>query len=265
VLKTRENLINISLNNSKPNHHLMTPFVAELIGTMFIILLGNGVVANVVLKGTKGNNGGWMVITTGWALAVFAGVVIATPYSGAHLNPAVTLGLAIAGKFEWAQVPLFLLAQMLGSMIGALLVWLVYKPHFDSTDDPLSKMAVFCTSPAIRHPVSNLFSEIVGTFVLIFVIFYFTTPEMGTEKTPIGMGALGALPVAFLVWSIGLSLGGTTGYAINPVRDLGPRIMHALLPIRNKCHSDWKYAIVPVIGPFIGAAAAALLYGFLSI
>jgi glycerol uptake facilitator protein len=238
----------------------MTPFVAELIGTMFLILLGNGVVANVVLKGTKGNNSGWMVITTGWALAVFAGVAIATPYSGAHLNPAVTLGLAITGKFAWDQVALFLLAQLLGAMIGALLVWLVYKPHFDTTEDPLSQLAVFSTSPAIRHPVANLFSEAVGTFVLIFVIFYFTTPEMGDEKTPIGMGALGALPVTFLVWSIGLSLGGTTGYAINPVRDLGPRIVHALLPIRNKGASDWKYALIPVIGPLLGAVAAALLY-----
>lgn len=239
----------------------MTPFVAELIGTMFLILLGNGVVANVVLKGTKGNNSGWIVITTGWALAVFAGVVIAGPYSGAHLNPAVTLGLAIAGKFAWDQVAFFILAQLLGAMLGALLVWLMYKPHFDSTDDPLSQLAVFSTGPAIRHPVANLFSEGVGTFVLIFVIFYFTNPEMGEAKTPIGMGSLGALPVTFLVWSIGLSLGGTTGYAINPARDLGPRIMHAVLPIRNKCHSDWRYAVVPVAGPVLGAAAAALLYG----
>ena len=238
----------------------MTPFVAELIGTMFLILLGNGVVANVVLKGTKGNNSGWMVITTGWALSVFAGVVIAGPYSGAHLNPAVTLGLALADKFAWDQVPLFIAAQLLGAMLGALLVWLVYKPHFDTTEDPQAQLAVFSTGPAIRQPVANLFSEAVGTFVLIFVIFYFTTPEMGTDKTPIGMGALGAIPVTFLVWSIGLSLGGTTGYAINPARDLGPRIMHALLPMRNKCHSDWKYGVVPVLGPLLGAGAAALLY-----
>lgn len=238
----------------------MTPFVAELIGTMFLILLGNGVVANVVLKGTKGNNSGWMVITTGWALSVFAGVVIAGPYSGAHLNPAVTLGLALADKFAWDQVPLFIAAQLLGAMLGAFLVWLVYKPHFDLTEDGASQLAVFSTGPAIRQPVANLFSEAVGTFVLIFVIFYFTTPEMGTEKTPIGMGALGAIPVTFLVWAIGLSLGGTTGYAINPARDLGPRIVHALLPMRNKCHSDWKYALVPVAGPMMGAAAAALLY-----
>ncbi|WP_026463377.1 MIP/aquaporin family protein [Adhaeribacter aquaticus] len=238
----------------------MTPFAAELIGTMFLILLGNGVVANVVLKSTKGCNSGWMVITTGWALSVFAGVVIAAPYSGAHLNPVVTLALAITGKFNWDQVGLFILAQLLGAMLGAFLVWLLYKPHFDSTEDSLSQLAVFSTGPAIRHPVSNLFSEAVGTFVLIFVIFSFTNPEIGNEKTPIGMGALGALPVAFLVWGIGLSLGGTTGYAINPARDLGPRLMHTLLPLKNKCSSDWQYAWIPILGPVLGASAAALLY-----
>jgi glycerol uptake facilitator protein len=238
----------------------MTAFTAELIGTMFLILLGNGVVANVVLKQTKGYNGGWMVITTGWALSVFTGVVIAAPYSGAHLNPAVTLALALAGKFAWDQVGLFIAAQLLGAMLGALLVWLLYKPHFDCTDEPLSQLAVFSTGPAIRHPFSNLFSEVLGTFVLIFVIFYFTDPEMGEEKTPIGMGSLGALPVALLVWAIGLSLGGTTGYAINPARDLGPRIIHTLMPMKNKCHSDWKYAWVPVTGPLLGAVVAAGLY-----
>ncbi len=238
----------------------MTPFTAELIGTMFVILLGNGVVANVVLKGTKGNNGGWMVITTGWALSVFAGVVISAPYSGAHLNPAVTLALAIVGKFAWNQVGLYILAQLLGAMLGALLVWLLYKPHLDETDDADAQLAVFSTSPAIRHPFANVFSEAVGTFVLIFVIFFFTNPELGDAKTPIGMGALGAIPVAFLVWGIGLGLGGTTGYAINPARDLGPRIVHALLPIKNKHHSDWKYAWIPVVGPLLGAAVAAGLY-----
>ncbi len=227
---------------------------------MFLILLGGGVVANVVLKGTKGNNSGWMVITTGWALSVFAGVVIAGPYSGAHLNPAVSIGLAIVGKFSWSLVAPYIAAQMLGAILGAFLVWLLYKPHFDSTEDPLAQLAVFSTGPAIRHPVSNLFSEAVGTFVLIYVILYITTPEMGDQKTPIGMGSLGALPVTFLVWAIGLSLGGTTGYAINPARDLGPRIVHALLPIKNKCHSDWRYAWVPILGPIAGATAAALLY-----
>lgn len=238
----------------------MNEFTAELIGTMFVILMGNGVVANVVLTGTKGFNGGWMVITTGWALGVFTGVVIAGPYSGAHLNPAVTIGLAIAGKFGWADAPMFILAQFLGAMLGSLLVWLIYKDHFYKTNDAGTKAAVFCTAPAIRNTASNLIGEIIGTFVLIFVIFYFTNPEMGVDKTPFGLGSLGALPVAFLVWGIGLSLGGTTGYAINPARDLGPRIMHALLPIPDKGDGKWSYAWIPVIGPIIGAAIAAMLF-----
>ena len=242
----------------------MTPFTAELIGTLFLILLGDGVVANVLLNGTKGYNAGWLVITTGWALSVFTGVVIAAPYSGAHLNPAVTIGLALAGKFAWDQVGLYILAQMLGAMGGAFLVWLLYKPHFDSTKDPLLQLAVFSTAPAIRHPWANLFSEAVGTFVLIFVVFYFTDPAIGAEKTPIGMGALGAIPVAFVVWAIGLSLGGTTGYAINPARDLGPRIVHHFVPMKNKCRSDWRYAWVPIAGPMLGAALAAALYLVLS-
>jgi glycerol uptake facilitator protein len=227
---------------------------------MFLILLGNGVVANVVLKGTKGSNAGWMVITTGWALAVFVGVVIATPYSGAHLNPAVTVALAIAGKFTWSKVGWFILAQIIGSMLGAFLVWLVYIDHFKNTEDTNLQLAVFCTSPAIKNTTFNLLSEIVGTFVLVFVIFYFTSAEMGEKKSPVGLGSLGAIPVTFLVWAIGLSLGGTTGYAINPARDFGPRIVHALVPLKKKGHSNWKYAWVPVIGPFIGATIAALLY-----
>lgn len=238
----------------------MSEFVAELFGTLFLILLGTGVVANTILKGTKGANGGWMVITTGWALAVFVGVVIAGPYSGAHLNPAVTLGLAIAGKFAWGKVGLYLLAQVIGSILGALLMWVVYRDHFNSTADPDIQLAVFSTGPAISNAVFNLLSEIIGTFVLIFVIFYFTNAEMGDRKTPIGLGSLGALPVAFLVWAIGLSLGGTTGYAINPARDLGPRIAHALLPLKNKGHSNWRYGWIPIVGPFIGATLAALLY-----
>jgi glycerol uptake facilitator protein len=238
----------------------MSEFMAEAIGTMFLILLGNGVVANVVLKGTKGNNGGWIVITTGWALAVFVGVVIAAPYSGAHLNPAVTLALAITGKFSWTKVGSYLLAQLIGSMIGAFLVWIVYRDHFRVTPDPDAQLAVFSTSPAIKNLVFNLLSEIVGTFVLVFVIFHFTGAEITSQKTPIGLGSVGALPVAFLVWAIGLSLGGTTGYAINPVRDLGPRIVHALLPLKSKGSSNWKYAWVPFLGPFIGAGLAAGLY-----
>ena len=239
----------------------MSEFSAELIGTMFLILLGNGVVANVVLKGTKGNNAGWMVITTGWALAVFVGVVIAAPYSGAHLNPAVTLALAIAGKFSWSKVAYFILAQVIGSILGSFLVWVVYRDHFNTTDNPDSQLAVFSTSPAIKNSFFNLLSEIVGTFVLVFVIFYFTNAEISTEqKTPVGLGSLGALPVAFLVWAIGLSLGGTTGYAINPARDLGPRIMHFLLPIPGKRNSDWAYSWIPVVGPSIGALLAAVVF-----
>jgi glycerol uptake facilitator protein len=239
----------------------MSQFSSELIGTMFLILLGNGVVANVVLKGTKGNNGGWMVITTGWALAVFVGVVIAAPFSGAHLNPAVTLGLAIAGKFAWNKVLYYILAQVIGSILGSIIVWIVYRDHFNTTDNPDTQLAVFSTSPAIQNSFFNLLSEIVGTFVLVFVIFYFTKAEISTEqRTPVGLGSIGALPVAFLVWAIGLSLGGTTGYAINPARDFGPRIAHALLPIKMKGHSHWKYAWIPIIGPFIGACIAALLY-----
>lgn len=243
----------------------MTDFSAELIGTFLLILLGTGVVANTILKGTKGNNGGWIVITTGWALAVFVGVVVAAPYSGAHLNPAVTLALAIAGKFAWSKVGSFILAQCIGAILGAFVTWMVYRDHFNATDDAGLQLAVFSTSPAIKNIVFNLLSEIVGTFVLVFVIFYFTDPQIAEHKTPIGMGSLGALPVTLLVWAIGLSLGGTTGYAINPARDLGPRIVHTLMPMRNKGGSGWGYAWVPVCGPLIGGAIAALLFLWLKI
>lgn len=242
----------------------MTPFIAEIIGTAILILLGGGVVANVVLNKTIGNNSGWIVITTGWALAVYVAVVIAGPYSGAHINPAVSISLAVAGKFLWSDVPMYVLAQMIGAMIGALTVWVLYKNHFDATEDGDCKKAVFCTAPAIRHIFLNFFSEALGTFVLIFTILYFTNASMSDTKTVIGLGSLGALPVAFLVWSIGLSLGGTTGYAINPARDLGPRIVHALLPIKNKASSDWSYAWIPVLGPIVGACLAALLMLVLS-
>jgi glycerol uptake facilitator protein len=238
----------------------MHPFLAEFLGTALLLLLGNGVVANVVLNKTKGNNSGWIVITTGWALAVFVGVVLAGPYSGAHLNPAVTITLAIAGKFPWSEVPLFIAAQMLGAMAGALAVWVNYKDHLDETPDNGLQRAVFCTEPAIRKTGRNFICEATGTFVLMVTIFYFTNAELGPEKTPIGLGSLGAVPVAFLVWSIGLSLGGTTGYAINPARDMGPRIMHALLPIKGKQGSDWAYAWIPVAGPLAGGALAAALY-----
>ncbi len=237
----------------------MTPFIAEIIGTAILILLGGGVVANVVLNKTIGNNSGWIVITTGWALAVYVAVVITGPYSGAHINPAVSIGLAVAGKFPWADVPSFILAQMIGAMLGSAAVWLTYKSHFDVTEDAETKKAVFCTAPAIRNTVSNLFSEAIGTFVLIFTILYFTDATINNTETVVGLGSLGALPVAFLVWSIGLSLGGTTGYAINPARDLGPRIMHAILPIKNKANNDWSYSWIPVVGPIVGASLAALL------
>ena len=238
----------------------MSPFMAELIGTMLLILLGDGVVANVLLNDTKGNNSGWIVITTGWALGVFVGVTVAGPISGAHLNPAVTIGLAIAGKFAWASVGSYIAAQMIGAMLGAFLVWLMYYDHFQKTNNPGSVLAVFCTGPAVRNYLSNIISEIIGAFVLIFVVFYITGAEITPSKTPIGLGSVGAIPVAFLVWAIGLSLGGTTGYAINPARDLGPRIMHAILPIKSKSTNDWAYAWIPILGPIIGAAIAALLY-----
>jgi glycerol uptake facilitator protein len=238
----------------------MTAFIAEILGTMLMILLGNGVVANVVLKGTKGNNSGWIVITTAWAFAVFVGVVVAGPVSGAHLNPIVTLGLALVGKFAWSQVTTYVLAQMIGAMIGAFLVWLSHKDHFAATDDEGGKLACFSTGPAIRNYSSNLISEIIGTFVLIFVIFYLAGPDVSiavASDAKIGLGSIGALPVAILVWAIGLSLGGTTGYAINPARDLGPRIVHSLL---LKGNSDWSYAWVPIVGPIIGSSLAALSY-----
>lgn len=234
----------------------MSPFIAEIIGTFLLILLGGGVVANVVLEKTKSNDHGWMVITTAWGLAVFVGVVVAAPYSGAHLNPAVSIGLAVAGKFSWAMVPTYALAQFIGAMLGALFIWLFYKDHFDATENKELKRVIFCTAPAIRNPISNLFSEVVGTFVLVFVVLYFTEATINDTKSIIGLGSLGALPVAFLVWAIGLSLGGTTGYAINPARDLGPRIMHAIMPIKNKGGNDWGYAWIPVVGPVIGAVIA---------
>ena len=238
----------------------MTPFLAEFLGTSLLLLLGNGVVANVILSKTKGNGSGWIAITTAWALAVFVGVVVSGPYSGAHLNPAVTLGFAIAGKFEWALVPSYMLAQILGAMTGSLLVWLKYIDHFKATEDKGLKLAAFSTGPAIRNTFSNLFSEIIGSFVLLFVIFHITSAEIIDTKTPVGLGSIGAIPVMFLIWAIGLSLGGTTGYAINPVRDLGPRIMHSILPVKDKGSSDWAYSWIPVVGPMIGASMAALLY-----
>jgi glycerol uptake facilitator protein len=241
----------------------MNEYMAEFIGTFLLILLGNGVVANVVLTDTKGHDGGWIVISLGWGLGVFVGVSVAGPVSGAHINPAVTLGLAAAGQFAWSQVLPFIVAQMLGAAAGALTVWLFYRHHFNRTEDGGTQLACFSTSPAIRKPVNNFISEVIGTFVLVFVILYIADPSLtlGEDvEAKIGLGTLGALPVALLVTAIGLSLGGTTGYAINPARDLGPRIMHSLLPMDHKGSSDWKYAWVPVIGPISGAVMAALFY-----
>lgn len=238
----------------------MTPFHAEIIGTMLLILLGNGVVANVLLKQTKGHDSGWLVITTAWAFAVFVGVTVAGPYSGAHINPAVTLGLAISSQFEWALVPSYILAQFIGAILGQFFVWLLYKDHYAITQDKGLVLATFSTAPAIRKPISNVLSELIGTFVLVFTVFYITGAAIETDGTPIGLGSVGALPVSILVWGIGLSLGGPTGYAINPARDLGPRLVHAILPLKHKGTNDWGYSWVPVIGPVLGASIAAFFY-----
>ena len=241
----------------------MNELVAEFIGTLLLVLLGNGVVANVVLTGTKGHNGGWIVITMGWGLAVFVGVAVAGPVSGAHLNPAVTIGLAVAGLFSWGNVVTFILAQMLGAFTGAFTVWLFYRNHFNKTEDSGAILACYSTAPAIRSTFSNFLSEVIGTFVLVFVILYIADPALdlpGVGSAKMGLGTLGALPVALLVIAIGLSLGGTTGYAINPARDLGPRLMHAIVPIKSKGDSDWNYSWVPVAGPLAGALIAAVLF-----
>ncbi len=234
----------------------MSPFIAELIGTAFLILLGDGVVANVVLNKSKGQNGGWSVITFGWAMGVFVGVYIAAASSGAHLNPAVTIALATADKFDWALVPVYIAGQFAGAMIGAFLVWITYKKHFDETTDTGAILAVFCTGPAIKNVPFNLATEIIGSFALVFGVFFITGAD-------VKLGSLDALPVALLVLGIGLSLGGPTGYAINPARDLGPRIMHFILPIKNKGNSDWSYSWIPVLGPVIGGLLAALIFKML--
>lgn len=231
----------------------MTPFISEFIGTSLLVVLGDGVVANVVLNKTKGNNSGWLVINFGWAMAVFVGVYTASATSGAHLNPAITIAFATLGKIKWAIVPSYLLAQLAGAMLGSFMVWTTYRQHFDQTTDPNAKLAVFCTGPAIRSVFNNLLSEVVGTFVLVFGALHIAAPSSS-------LGAVDALPVALLVLAIGLSLGGTTGYAINPARDLGPRIMHFILPIKQKRDSDWGYSWIPVIGPILGGLLAALIF-----
>jgi glycerol uptake facilitator protein len=231
----------------------MSIFLAELLGTALLIILGNGVVANVLLNKSNGQNGGWIVITMGWAMAVFVGVLTVGAHSGAHLNSAVTLALAVAGNVAWEVVPVYLAAQLLGAFLGACVVWAAYVKQFEATDDAGAKMAVFCTSPAVRSTIPNLITEIVGTFVLIIAVFFIVKPE-------VGLGAVDALPIALVVLGIGLSLGGPTGYAINPARDLGPRLAHMILPIRNKKGNDWGYAWIPIVGPVIGSLLATALF-----
>ena len=234
----------------------------EFVGTFVMILLGCGVVACTTLKGSKGEGGGWIVITIAWGLAVMCGVLIAGPYTGAHLNPAVTLGLAFAGKFAWEGVAPFIISQVLGAFLGAVCVYWFYKDHFDRTPDTDAKLGVFSTIPAIENLKRNFLSEVIGTFVLVLVILFMS--ENG-NTAEVGLGSLGAIPVAMLVVVIGMSLGGTTRYAINPARDLGPRIAHAVLPIRGKGSSKWKYVWVPVFGPLLGAGFAALVYYLIEI
>ncbi|APC97957.1 MIP/aquaporin family protein [Francisella frigiditurris] len=241
--------------------------IGEFIGTMILILLGNGVVAGVVLSKTKSHNGGWIVITFAWGLAVFLGVLVAGPISGAHLNPAVSVSLAIAGKFPWGSVAPYIFAQILGAMFGQALVWVMYYPHYSVTDNTDLKLATHCTAPAIKHIPSNLASEIIGTFVLVLAILMMhgVVVQLGDSTSlvtayPVDMGSLGGIPVAFVVIAIGLSLGGTTGYAINPARDFGPRLFHAIMPIQGKGSSQWSYAWIPVVGPLIGCSLAAGFY-----
>jgi len=235
---------------------------------MMLILFGNGVVANVVLARTKGNSGGWIVIAAGWGIAVFIGAFCANDFSGAHLNPAVTVAMVIAGKLGALEAGGYILAQFTGAILGAVLVYLFYREHFNATEDADAKLACFCTAPNIRNSGQAFFCEVVGTFALILPIFLLTTPSLiqgeapAASDAPLGLGSIGLLPVGLLVVGIGLSLGGTTGYAINPARDLGPRLVHALLPVKDKRDSDWSYAWVPVMGPLLGAAVAALLYRF---
>lgn len=237
----------------------MSAPLAELLGTMLLILLGNGVVANVVLKQTKGNNSGWIVITAGWAFAVTIAVYCTNAVSGAHLNPAVTIAMAAIGKFSWSLVPGYIAAQMAGAFLGAALVWLVYLPHWKVTEDPGAKLAVFCTGPAIRHTVSNLISEIIGTFVLVLGVLAVLSPANLVPNSGFDKGLAPAL-VGVIVWAVGLSLGGPTGYAINPARDLGPRLAYFFLPIPGKGGADWNYAWIPVVGPIIGGIVGALVY-----
>jgi glycerol uptake facilitator protein len=231
----------------------MSPLIAEFIGTAIILIFGSGVVANVVLNKTNGNNSGWIVVTFGWAIGVYTGVLISAKYSGAHLNPAITLALAAVGKFETSMIIPYITAQLLGAMTGSLIVYFAYYNHFKATTNAAVLKSIFCTSPSIRSYFNNMITEATGTFVLTLAVLYMAAPD-------VGLGALNALPVALVVLGLGLSMGGPTGYAINPARDLGPRIVHALLPIKPKAGFDLDYAWVPIVGPILGALLAALVY-----
>lgn len=231
----------------------MSPFLAEFLGTMCLIVFGNGVVANVVLNKTNGNNSGWIVIAFGWAMAVFIGVFVASHGSAAHLNPAVTIAMAAFNTFSWSDVLPYITAQFLGAMLGSCIVYVAYKKHYDETSDTDLIKATFCTAPSIKSTGYNLITELIGSFFLVFGVLFFAKPTSS-------LGTLDALPVALLVLAIGLSLGGATGYAINPARDLGPRIIHALLPIKNKGNSNWQYSWIPVVGSIIGGVLAAFVF-----
>ena len=245
----------------------MNVFISEFLGTFVLLFFGGTVVANVSLKKTLASGGGdaWILITAAWGFAVFCGVVVAGQFSGAHLNPAVSIGLAVAGKFSWELVPLYVFAQLLGAMAGSFLTYIFYVDHFKITEDEAAVKGCFCTAPAIRNYKNNFFSEFLGTFLLVFIIFYIASPTIevaGVTIVQYGIGSLDALPVGILVWVLGMSVGGTTGYAINPTRDLGPRLVYSLLPRKNK-NPDWDYAWIPVIAPICGAIVAGLLFNML--
>jgi len=236
----------------------MEAYLFEIIGTALLILLGNGIVANAGLKDTYGGDAGWVGVTIGWGVAVFVGVFVSADISGAHLNPAVTIGLATAGKFGWSLVHGYIISQFIGAMLGTTLVWLTYKKQYDTTEDQGAILSSFANTPAIKSPFWNFMTEFIATFAFVLAIFYIASGSISEDT--ISLGSLDALPVALLVLGIGISLGGPTGYAINPARDLGPRIMHAILPIKGKGNSAWWYAWIPVFGPIAGGLAAAGAY-----